>query len=148
MSGYELNSQWKEMESQGYTIKQVREKDPRGGAGRGQGRPARNVSTHSIKINQSVHEAISTQVARLRRSSGRSISIQDYLTERILKLEDWQAIAPEVRSWGEPWKHVTIEQAAYDRLQQIVEQVKAVRQDLYVNRSNVLCAIATMGTAR
>ena len=142
MSGYELNSRWKELEADGFLIKEVRDKDPRGGAGRGQGRPARNIETHSIKINKKVHERIAAYVAELPRINDRTVSIQDFLSDAIRQTKDWQALAPEIKTWGEPWKHVTVEQNAYQALDQIIKNLKVVRQDIYVNRSNVLCAIA------
>jgi hypothetical protein len=146
VSGDRLNRDWKRLTEQGFKTKRLH-KDPRGGAGRGQGRPKNAEESNAVKLRLAAadHDRLKRQVVSLRRATGRVISIQDYGSKLILEA-DLNAIVPEVQSLRGDVLITTINPDADAQLEALLERIKSLRQDVRVSRGAVFGAIVRVAT--
>jgi hypothetical protein len=127
---------------QSYTVHR-KHPERRGGAGRGQGRKplAVPVVTIKVRIFATAHQKLDRHLETLKARSGKYISGQQFLSDLVLKA-DLNQIVPYVKNErrGERAMAVIIQQAG-DRLDELVNKVKAAKPDLFISRTKVLSAI-------
>jgi hypothetical protein len=141
MSGTLLNQKWKQLETEGYTVTRS-SPDPRGGAGRGQGRKPNPVpiETCKLKVTEGSFTALKKQAAEVKRKSGRHVTQQDLASSLILEV-DRNLVIAAVETTPSTTRQITITEAADKRLEQLVVAIAKVKPDLNAHRAMVFAAV-------
>jgi hypothetical protein len=145
--GEELSLRGSDMK-QSYTLHR-RQPDRRGGAGRGQGRKplAVPVVTIKVRIFATAHQKLEQHLETLKARSGKYISAQQFLSDLVLKA-DLNLVVRHVKTERHSERAMAvITREACDRLDELVNQVRAAKPDLFISRTKVLSAIISQALA-